>query len=55
MRRVSSPPFGFSTLITSAPMSASSIVQNGPAIICVKSSTLTPSRGGVCVMPRGLP
>ena len=44
MRRESSPP-GFSTLTTSAPMSASSIVQNGPAITCVQSRMVTPSSG----------
>ena len=43
IRRVSSPPPGRSILITSAPMSASSIVHIGPAMICVKSRTLTPA------------
>src|SRR5690242_545131 len=44
MRRESSPPRGFSILITSAPRSASNIAQNGPAMICVKSNTRIPSR-----------
>lgn len=35
----SSPVKGFSTLITSAPRSAKIWLQNGPAIIRVKSST----------------
>lgn len=33
--RVSSPTFGFSILMTSAPKSPSSIVQYGPAHACV--------------------
>ncbi len=41
--RVKSPPFGFSTLMTSAPRSARSIPQNGPAMKFVSSSTRTPS------------
>ena len=41
-RRVESPPGG-STLITSAPMSASTWPQNGPAITCVSSRTRTSS------------
>ena len=45
IRRVSSPPPGRSILITFAPMSASSIVHIGPAMICVRSSTLTPANG----------
>ena len=44
MRRESSPP-GFSTLMTSAPMSARSMVQKGPAMTCVQSRTVTPSSG----------
>ena len=44
MNRESSPD-GFSTLMTSAPMSASSSVQKGPAITWVASSTVTPSSG----------
>src|SRR2546423_5808742 len=43
--RVSSPPGSFSTLITSAPMSASSMPQVGPAMICASSTTLMPVRG----------
>src|SRR5262249_6835717 len=42
IRRVESPDGG-SILITSAPRSASSIAQNGPAITCVTSSTRRPS------------
>src|SRR6185369_16353076 len=41
--RVWSPSSG-STLMISAPWSASSMVQNGPASICVRSTTFTPSR-----------
>ena len=56
--RVSSPPLGFSTFTTSAPMSASIIVQYGPAMIWVRSSTFMPSsaslkldiKEGVCAM-----
>src|SRR3972149_8322340 len=40
-----SPPSGFSTLITSAPKSERSIVQNGPAKAQVISRTLTFSKG----------
>src|SRR5436190_8780781 len=43
MIRVWSPSSG-STLMTSAPWSASSTVQNGPASICVRSTILMPSR-----------
>ena len=43
-RRVWSPVSGGSTLITSAPWSASTWPQNGPAMICVSSITRTPSR-----------
>ena len=61
IRRVSSPPFGFSILMTSAPMSASSMLQNGPARICEQSRTRTPSRasgmpfgfGRVCILFNG--
>ena len=45
MRRVSSPVPGRSTLTTLAPMSASSMVHIGPAMIWVRSSTLTPASG----------
>ena len=45
IRRVSSPVPGRSILMTFAPMSASSMVHMGPAMICVRSSTLTPARG----------
>src|SRR5215813_12457902 len=47
MMRVWSPSSG-STLMTSAPWSASSMVQNGPANICVRSTMRTPSSA-----PRG--
>ena len=43
-RRQGSPSMG-STLITSAPMSASIMPPNGPAIICVNSRILIPSSG----------
>ena len=42
-RRMSSPPGG-STLMTSAPMSARFIVQNGAAIAWVTSITRRPAR-----------
>src|SRR5579864_6538751 len=42
--RIMSPPSGVSILITSAPISAISRVQCGPAIVVVKSRTRTPSR-----------
>ena len=42
--RPGSPPFGFSTLTTSAPSQARASVQDGPASNCDKSSTRTPSR-----------
>ena len=45
MRRVSSPAPGRSILMTLAPISASSMVHMGPAMIWVKSSTLTPDSG----------
>ena len=43
--RVWSPLSGGSILITSAPMSPSSIEQNGPAITWLTSKTRTPARG----------
>src|SRR6476646_7646457 len=43
MIRVWSPSSG-STLMISAPWSPSSMVQNGPASICVRSTIFTPSR-----------
>src|SRR5687768_8935982 len=43
--RIESPPCGFSTLTTSAPMSASSMPQKGPAATAQNSMTLTPDRG----------
>ena len=43
--RASSRPPGGSTLITSAPMSASTWPQNGPAITCVSSRTRTSAQG----------
>ena len=45
--RASSPPTGRSTLITSAPKSPSSWVQNGPAMFCVRSRTVMPLRMSV--------
>src|SRR5437764_6312903 len=42
--RPGSPPFGFSTLTTSAPSWASTSVQVGPASNCDRSSTRTPAR-----------
>src|SRR5262249_16393055 len=51
-RRTGSPSPGGSILITSAPMSASSMLQKGPARIRVRSTTLTPERGtGVPPLP----
>src|SRR5215475_13734627 len=44
-RRTGSPSPGGSILITSAPMSASSMLQNGPARIRVRSTTRTPESG----------
>ena len=43
--RVSSPCGTFSTLITSAPMSASMSVHVGPAMTCVRSTTFSPANG----------
>ena len=43
--RVSSPPGTRSTLITSAPRSASIRPQVGPAMICASSKTFTPASG----------
>src|SRR5215207_7874726 len=40
-------PAGGSTLMTSAPKSPSCMVQNGPPMTCVRSTTRTPSRGRV--------
>src|SRR5437899_4233798 len=45
--RVSSPLPGSSSLITSAPMSPSIIVQNGPARTRVRSRTRTPASGAL--------
>src|SRR5262249_7450455 len=42
--RPGSPPFGFSTLTTSAPSEASTSVQEGPASNCERSRTRTPWR-----------
>src|SRR3954453_922491 len=47
--RVSSPAPGSSILMTSAPMSPSSIVQKGPASTRVRSMTFSPSRAGMRV------
>jgi hypothetical protein len=43
--RVCSPSPGGSILMTSAPMSARFMVQNGAAIACVRSITCKPARG----------
>src|SRR5476649_938900 len=43
--RIGSPPSGDSTLMTSAPNSASMREQNGPAISVPSSSTLMPAMG----------
>src|SRR3954470_4421756 len=53
MIRVWSPSSG-SILMTSAPWSASSMVQNGPASICVRSTMRTPSRAPVVIGSAGL-
>ena len=45
--RASSPPSGFSILITSAPMSASSTPASGPASAWPTSMTRIPSRGSM--------
>ena len=45
MRRVSSPPGSFSTLMTSAPMSASIRPATGPAMMCASSTTRSPASG----------
>ena len=50
-RRVSSPPGTFSTLMTSAPMSASMRVQVGPAMMCVRSTTLRPASALMGALP----
>ena len=46
MRLVSSPVAGFSILTTSAPISARTCVQSGPAMMREKSTTLVPRSGG---------
>src|SRR5260221_7471588 len=50
--RPGSPPFGFSTLTTSAPSWARTSVQVGPASNCDKSRTRTPARqfGGTALV-----
>src|SRR5471030_3295477 len=40
--RMTSPPRGFSILMTSAPMSANRCVANGPAAACSNARTLMP-------------
>ncbi|GAY19482.1 hypothetical protein SFOMI_0001 [Sphingobium fuliginis] len=47
--RVESPVTGGSILMTSAPMSPSSMQQNGPAMTCEMSSTLMPANGSVAI------
>src|SRR5262249_18804445 len=54
MMRVWSPSSG-STLMTSAPWSASSMVQNGPASIWVRSTMRMPSRAPAALPDRGPP
>ena len=57
MWRLSSPLGVFSTLMTSAPMSASISVQVGPAMTCVKSITFKPVNGPIgqsCFASRSL-
>ena len=49
--RASSPPSGFSILITSAPMSAMITPASGPASAWPTSMTRTPSNGKVTVDP----
>src|SRR5262249_41257914 len=51
MCRLSSPWGGFSTWMTSGPMSASRRVQVGPAITWVRSTTLNPDSGPTCALP----
>ena len=53
-RRESSPPGTFSTLMTSAPMSASIRPHTGPAMMWASSMTVIPSRGGSDAMPSTL-
>src|SRR5580704_4631459 len=48
--RASSPPSGFSILITSAPMSASNTPARGPARAWPTSMTRTPSSGRVTII-----
>src|ERR1044071_2840925 len=50
-RRSGSPSPGGSTLITSAPKSASVLPQNGPAISVPSSRTLMPFRGPISLLP----
>ena len=50
-RRQRSPPLGGSTLITSAPKSASSIVHNGPGYMVLRSSIRTPFSGSSIQIP----
>src|SRR5215217_1696344 len=45
--RLCSPVSGGSTLVTSAPMSARTWQQNGPAITCVRSRTFSFSSGNI--------
>src|SRR2546423_3551936 len=54
MRGESSPAGILSTLLTSAPMSASSIEQAGPAMMCERSITLRPFSGPFFVPPAAL-
>src|SRR3954469_23736577 len=47
--RVSSPPSGLSTLMTSAPRSASNCPAQGPARMRASSTTRTPFSGGSAI------
>src|SRR5258708_1063045 len=51
IRRASSPPGNFSTLMTSAPISASSIEHAGPAMTCDRSITFRPASGPFSFCP----
>src|SRR3546814_4613115 len=54
IRRVPSPA-SFSTLITSAPMSASMRPQTGPAMMCASSTTRQPCSGPLASAPTSAP
>src|SRR5438105_681006 len=54
LRRVRSPPSGFSTLTTSAPRSASCMVQKGAAMKLPTSTTRMPSSAAGAILPPDL-